>query len=286
MNRVSRWFGYMTTGSLMTMLAQPVLAEPVFEPVVLQVAQQTDVAQVDVAQHFQDLGVEGSIIIHDLNRDRTYQHNPERNATRFFPASTFKILNSLIALETGVIANDLDILTWDGIERDFPGWNRDLNIRTAFNVSAVWFYQVLARRIGHERMQQWVTDVGYGNQAIGSAEEIDTFWLTGDIRISPQEQIQFLQRLYNNDLSFSDDTIAMVKDIMIVEQTPDYTIRAKTGWVSSGAFDQGQVGWYVGYVEQNDDVYLFATNLAVSGMEDLGARAEVTRRSLKTLGLL
>lgn len=286
MNRVSRWFGYVATGSLMAILVQPVLAESGIQPTVSQVAQQTDIAQVDFAPHFQDLGVEGSTIIYDLNRDRIYQHNPDRNATQFLPASTFKILNSLIALETGVIDSDLDILTWDGIERDFPSWNRDLNIRTAFNVSAVWFYQVLARRIGHERMQQWVIEAGYGNQSIGSIEEVDTFWLTGDIRITPQEQIQFLQHLYNNDLPFSEDTIAMVKDIMIVEQTPDYTIRAKTGWVFSGASDQGQVGWYVGYLEQNDDVYLFATNLAISGADDLGARAEVTRRSLKTLGLL
>ena len=238
------------------------------------------IAQANLAQPFEDLGIDGSIVIYDLNGDRTYEHNPERNATPFLPASTFKILNSLIALETGVIANDLAILTWDGVERSIPTWNRDLNLRTAFSVSAVWFYQVLARRIGHEQMQEWVQAADYGNQTIGDEDAIDTFWLTGDLRITPQQQIQFLQRLYRNELPFSEGAIATVKDIMIVEQTPDYTIRAKTGWAL-----QEQVGWYVGYVEQDENVYFFATNITIRDENDLAARAEVTRRCLGLLGL-
>ncbi|MBE7382778.1 MAG: class D beta-lactamase [Leptolyngbya sp. SIO1E4] len=280
MKCVSLWFSGLVAGSVMAILPQPALADPGATAAVSQSAQPADVAP-DFAPHFQDLGIEGSILIYDLNRDLTYQHNRDRNATPFLPASTFKILNSMIALETGVIANDLAILTWDGVERSFPAWNRDLNIRTAFKVSAVWFYQVLARRIGHERMQQWVAAAGYGNQTIGSAEAIDTFWLSGDIRITPEEQIQFLQRLYNNDLPFSEETLATVKDIMIVEQTPDYIMRAKTGWAT-----QSDIGWYVGYVEQGENAYFFATNIDIPNSDYLGARLEVTRRSLETLGLL
>lgn len=237
--------------------------------------------QADFATHFQELGIEGSIIIHDLERDRTYQHNSERSATPFLPASTFKILNSLIALETGAIDSELAILTWDGIKRSLPSWNRDLNMRTAFGISAVWFYQVLARRVGHEQMRKWVMAANYGNRTIGSAEDIDRFWLSGDLRITAQQQIQFLQRLYRNDLPFSEDTVATVKDIMIVEQTPDYTIRAKTGWAL-----QGRVGWYVGYVEKEADVYFFATNIDISDESLLPVRAEVTRHCLETLGVL
>jgi len=216
-----------------------------------------------------------------LKGNRTYQYNRDRNATPFLPASTFKILNSLIALETGVIANELSILTWDGVKRSIPDWNRDLNMQTAFEVSAVWFYQVLARRIGPEQMQEWVTKADYGNKDIGKATDIDTFWLTGNLRITPQEQIQFLRRLHSNELPFSEQAIATVKDIMLVEQTPDYTIRAKTGWAP-----EAQLGWYVGYVEQAENVYFFATNIIVDDETDLGARAEVTRRSLKSLQLL
>ncbi|MEM9977631.1 MAG: class D beta-lactamase [Cyanobacteria bacterium P01_D01_bin.2] len=258
---------------LLSPMATPTAAVP-------QIAQPEETSP-DFAQHFQDLGIEGSILIYDSNEERSYGYGCDRNTTPFLPASTFKILNALIALETGVIASDRSLLTWDGVERSIPAWNRDHNLHTAFRASAVWFYQVLARRIGHGSMQQWVTAANYGNQTIGSVDDIDTFWLNGDLRITPQEQIQFLQRLQRNQLPFSEETLATVQDIMIVEQTPDYTIRAKTGWALTA-----EVGWYVGYVEQNENVYFFATNIDMRTETDLPHRIEVTRRSLETLQLL
>ncbi|HSM83932.1 MAG TPA: penicillin-binding transpeptidase domain-containing protein, partial [Nodosilinea sp.] len=199
---------------------------------------------------------------------------------------TFKILNSLIALETGVIPNDVAVLTWDGIERLIPAWNQDLNLRRAFNLSAVWFYQVLARRVGPDAMQQWVSEAGYGNQTIGSPEAIDSFWLEGDLRITPQQQIEFLQRLHRDELPFSEPVTAMVKDIMILERTPNYTLRGKTGWAGLGEPDQPQIGWYVGYLEQGENVYLFATNIDIRQDADAPARLELTRRCFETLNLL
>ncbi len=248
---------------------------------------QGDVAQtINFARHFQELGVEGSIAIYDLNSDRLYQHNPQRNSTDFLPASTFKILNSLISLETGVISNELAILTWDGIQRQIPAWNRDLNMREAIKLSAVWFYQVLARRVGHEQMQKWVAKADYGNQNIGKKDDIDKFWLEGELRITPNQQIQFLRRLHKNDLPFSERSLSLVKDIMIVEQTPDYTIRAKTGWAGFGEKIKAQIGWYVGYLEQNKNAYFFATNIDIRSTNDGAARIELTRHCLKDIGLL
>ena len=238
---------------------------------------------VNFKQHFDNLGVNGSIIIYDLDRDSFYQHNRDRDNTAFLPASTYKIPNSLIALETGVIKNDVDVLTWDGIERDLAQWNQDLNIRLAFKYSAVWFYQVLARKIGHQRMQEFVNKIEYGNQNIGKKEDLDRFWLEGELRIPPKQQIDFLRRLYSNKLPFSQRTIDLVKDIAIAEQTPDYVLRAKTGLAISVT---PNIGWYVGYLEQNDNVYFFATNLEMSSQIPLAARLEVTRLCLQELGLL
>jgi beta-lactamase class D len=135
--------------------------------------------QNNFGQHFQALGVQGSIIIYDPQKNRRYQHNPQRNTQAFLPASTFKILNSLIALETGVVADESAVLTWDGIDRLVADWNKDLTMKEAFKASAVWYYQVLARRLGYEKMQQWVNRVGYGNQKIGRKEDLDRFWLQG-----------------------------------------------------------------------------------------------------------
>lgn len=258
------------------------LAQPANE----RIAQTPQSSDPNFEQHFQDLGIEGSILIYDLNNDQVNQHNPERNETAFLPASTFKIPNSLISLETGVIPNELAVLTWDGIERMVPEWNRDLNMKEAFRLSAVWFYQVLARRVGHTQMQQWVEQINYGNNNIGTAEDIDHFWLDGALRITPQQQIEFLRRLYQNELPASERSLSIVKTIMIAEQTPDYTLRAKTGWAGFGEPDQPQNGWYVGYLEQNDNVYFFATNTDIRTDADAPKRLEVTRRCFQTLGLL
>jgi beta-lactamase class D len=241
---------------------------------------------IDFQPRFQELEVEGAILIQDLNQNRTYQYNSQRNATAFLPASTFKILNSLISLETGVIPNELAILTWDGVTREVPEWNRDLNMKEAIKLSAIWFYQVLARRVGYDRMQEKVKQVGYGNGNIGSPESIDKFWLEGELRITPQQQIQFLRRLYNDDLPFSARSLTIVKDIMIIEQTPDYTIRGKTGLVGFPPIENTRIGWYVGYLEQNDNVYFFATNINIRSSDDVDKRIELTRRCLRDLQLL
>jgi len=259
----------------MRVLAQrtPILSEP-----------PAAIAQMpDLGRHFKNLGFEGSILIYDSKNNRTYEHNSQRNATAFRPASTFKVFNSLVALETGVIPNDVAILAWDGVNREFADWNHDTNMRQALKNSTVWFYQILARRAGHERMQRFINQVGYGNRQIGTAKDIDRFWLEGPLEITPQEQIKFLQRLERGDLPFSKRTMDLVKDIMVFEQTPDYTLRAKTGWVRS---TNPEVGWFVGYLEQNNNVYFFATNINIRKPEDLPARIEITRRSFEALGLL
>lgn len=144
-----------------------------------EIPKPTLTATVDLGRSFNQLGIQGSILIYDRNNKKFYEHNAARNSQAFLPASTFKIFNSLVALETGVIPNDVAVLTWDGIQRQFPRWNQDTNIRQAFKNSTVWFYQVLARRIGYERMNKFIQQVGYGNRQIGTPEQIDKFWLEG-----------------------------------------------------------------------------------------------------------
>lgn len=261
------------------------LAESPVMPV-QPVVKSTAPATIDFQRHFEALKVEGSIVIYDLKNDRTYEHNPKRNTTEFLPASTFKIVNSLIALENAMVPNELAILTWDGIERSIPSWNQDLNMQEAFKRSAIWFYQVLARRIGPEKMQQGVTKLGYGNQNIGSPSAIDQFWLDGDLRITPMQQIDFLKRFYQGQLPVSKRSLEIVKAMMILEQTPNYILRGKTGWVGLGDPKAEQIGWLVGYLEAGNNVYFFATNLDLKSPKDAPMRMTLTRLCLKDLGVL
>lgn len=239
--------------------------------------------KIDFGDIFKELGVEGSIVIYDASKQKFYEHNTSRNSRAFFPASTFKILNTLVALETEVIKDDVTVLTWDGIKREIEPWNRDTNLRQAFKNSTVWFYQILARKIGRERMQKFIDRVGYGNQQIAGRENIDKFWLKGPLKITPKEQIKFLEKLQSGNLPFSQRNLNLLKDIMIIEETPNYTLRAKTGWAASTS---PNIGWFVGYLEQNNKVYFFATNININNSKSAANRIKVTRRCFQALGLL
>ncbi len=234
----------------------------------------------DLKRIFESEQINGCFTIYDLKNDTKLSFNEERLDSAFLPASTFKIINSMIALETGVIKDENEIIKWDSIDRGNDNWNRDQNLESGLKYSAVWFYQELARRIGEERMKYWVEASDYGNKNINGG--IDVFWLRGDIRISSNQQIDFLKKLYFNQLPFSQKNQEIVKRIMIVDQTADYTIRAKTGWA---ARIDNQIGWYVGYLEKGENVYFFTVNIDIKNSDDAAKRKIIVSKILDHLQL-
>ncbi len=230
---------------------------------------------------FEKKNVNGSIVIASLKSKTLFVHNKERAERVFLPASTFKILNTLIALEEKVVVNAKEVIKWDGKDKGWKEWNRDQSIETAFPISCVWFFQELAKRIGKEKYATWLTRIKYGNGRTGN--EVTTFWLDGDLRISLFQQIEFLEKLYEEGLPFQKQHYNILKKLMIVEKTPHYTIRAKTGWAQRV---KPQYGWYVGYVQTKDDVWFFATNIEIRGKNDRRYRKKVTMEALKQKGIL
>ncbi len=237
-------------------------------------------SEVDLDSIFSERGVEGSIIISALDGKHDYQVNPERVKNAYLPASTFKIPNTLIALDEGAISDPDEIFKWDGKIRFVDSWNQDHSLRTAFPASVVWFYQELASRVGNDAYLKQLSDLHYGNMQTGP--ELTTFWLDGDLRISSLEQIAFLKRLYRNELPYKPEHVKLLKELMIVEQTDAYIIRAKTGWATR---TEGQHGWYVGYLEKNDAVWFFATNIEITA-DKARFRQEITMEALRRLGLI
>jgi beta-lactamase class D len=238
----------------------------------------------DFRKYFQKYHVQGSFVLYDLRKDQWILIGPKQRKTAFTPASTFKICNSLIGLETGVVRDENFVIRWDGITRSNPEWNKDHDLKSAFKNSTVWYYQELARRVGGERMKKWLDLVGYGNADTSGG--IDRFWLSGGLRITPEQQIIFLRRLFLGDLPFSKRTMDIVRKIMIVKDTTTYTLRAKTGW---GAQDGLDIGWYVGYVQTKSGVYFFATCAQRPQSDNpdfLKARIDITLSILKELKLI
>ena len=235
----------------------------------------------EFADVFSRAGVTGTFVLYDPETRRYRMHDPDRAQTRFIPASTFKIPNSLIALELGIIPDTSTVLEWDGVERSVPAWNRDHSMTSAIRSSVVWFYQELARRTGEDRMREWLRRIGYGNADIGGG--IDTFWLTGDLRISALEQIDFLERLRESSLPFSESSMSDVRDILVETRADDFVLRAKTGWASTDSVD---VGWYVGYVERADGVHYFALNMDITEPSQQVHRRQIAHDILRDLRLI
>jgi beta-lactamase class D len=208
-----------------------------------------------LASVFSAYDVNGTVVLLDMRRQTCIRFDPERAAERFLPASTFKIFNTMVALDEGSIPDAETVLKWDGVDRGLPAWNRDQAMREAFQTSTVWFYQELARRTGEARMREWLQREQYGNADVSGG--IDRFWLDGGLRISADEQVAFLWKLHRRELSFSARAQQIVYDLMLREQTSEHTIRAKTGWTEANG---RQLGWFVGYIEKGNDFYIFALN--------------------------
>lgn len=209
----------------------------------------------DVKKYFDEYDVKGSFMVYDMYSGKYYYYDSARCFTRFTPASTFKIPNSIIGLETGVISDENYIIKWDST-KSRETCDRDLTLKEAIKFSCVWYYRELARRVGAEKMQAMLNSFDYGNKDISSG--VDKFWLEGSLRISQAEQIEFLKKLYNYELPVSKRSIDILKNIIVLDSTESYIMRGKTGW---GFEDKKDIGWLVGWIEKSDNIYFYAINI-------------------------
>ncbi|MGY3690627.1 beta-lactamase class D [Bradyrhizobium sp. USDA 3240] len=230
----------------------------------------------DLQKRFFDLGTEGTFVGYKVDDYLIIASDKVRSGEGKLPASTFKIPNALIALETGVVQDpDKDVFKWDGTTRSIEAWNRDHTLRSALAVSAFPVFQEIARRIGAERMQKYLDVIDYGNRDIGGG--IDQFWVTGNLRIDPVQQIDFLDRLRRGVLPVGKRSQQLVCDILPMTKVGDAVIRAKTGLTDK---EHGSLGWLVGWAEKGSDITVFAMNMDCKTQAQIDARMSVTQQCL------
>jgi beta-lactamase class D OXA-209 len=232
---------------------------------------------------FDTSSLKGSVLIWDYYEGTYYSNDFERSATGFLPASTFKIPNSIIGLELGTVDIENSIFKWDGQKRTFPSWEKDLTLKEAFRVSCVPCYQELARKAGTDSMRHYLDLLGYPGMVFDSST-VDNFWLEGPSAISAFEQVDFLKRFYFQDLPISEKTWLDMKEVLLLESNDTYRLSAKTGLAMR---DLPYIGWLVGYWEEGEKLYFFATNLQTDATEKLEllipARLELTKAALNEI---
>ena len=234
----------------------------------------------DWKKHFDDASANGTIIVIDerVSSKGAFVYNPTRARLRYSPASTFKIPHTLFALQNGAVRDEFQVFQWDGVPRAFSGHNQDQDLRSAMRYSALWVYQRIAKQIGESQARTYLRSIDYGNA--DPTATIGDYWVDGNLRISAEEQIAFLQKLYRNLLPFAVEYQRLVKDLMIIEADYEWILRAKTGW-------EGRYGWWVGWVEWREGPVFFALNIDTPNRtEDLGKRQVIAKAVLRSLQAL
>jgi beta-lactamase class D len=248
------------------------------------VAPQRSEIREELAKRFTDEGTVGTFVGYKVDDYLVITSDRNRSGEPKLPASTFKIPNSLIALETGVVGDpDKDVFKWDGVVRSIEAWNRDHTLRSAIAASAVPVYQEIARRIGQERMQKYVDLFEYGNRDIGGG--IDQFWLTGNLRIDPVQQVDFVDRLRRGVLPISKRSQDLVRDILPVTKAGDAVIRAKSGLLGA-EIGKPSLGWMVGWAEKGSAATVFALNLDCQEPRHIADRMKLTQQCLSDIGAI
>ena len=274
----------------------PALKQLIGGALILAVSLCCDVRAQDLGRFFKN--TKGAFVLYDLKQNRYARYNPARCRKRFSPFSTFKIPNSLIGLETGVITDAEFVIPYDArkypeasgwTESPFVYWKQDQTLRSALKYSAVWYYRELARRVGSAQMKRYVAAFNYGNAdtsgGLESPHLFEAFWLHSSLQISADEQVEFLRKFYASKLPVAARTTAIVKEILVLEKTDQYTLSGKTG--AGGLPNGNSLGWFVGYVETQGNVYFFALNLEGANFAAIrDRRIELTKEILRASGCL
>jgi beta-lactamase class D len=218
----------------------------------------------DLVSVFQEQGAVGTFALYEAAADRTTVVDRQRAEARFAPASTFKIANSLIALETGVVHDENEIIPYGGKPQPIKAWEKEI-----------------ARRVGMARYEQWLAGLDYGNRQLGTV--VDRFWLDGPLAISAVEQARFAARLGQGTLPASERAQAIVRDILQLETVDGAVLFGKTGWLTSHS---PKIGWWVGWIERNGEVVAFALNIDMATVDDAPKRIAIGKALLVKLGVL
>ncbi|RDW15819.1 BlaR1 family beta-lactam sensor/signal transducer [Oceanobacillus arenosus] len=233
----------------------------------------------DLSDYFNEY--EGSFVLYDKQADKYHIYNEDQSTLRVSPNSTYKIYSALFGLESNIITDGNSTLRWNGEKYPYASWNMDQDLDTAMADSVTWYFQELDEKMPLRTIQSNLKKIGYGNYDVSGG--IEQYWLESSLKISPVEQVQLLEAFYSNKFGFKEKHVQTVKDTLLLEDNDDLQLSGKTG---TGTVNGRSInGWFIGYVEEKDNTYFFATNIQHKD-HALGSRAaEITLSILKDKGI-
>ncbi len=164
-------------------------------------------------------------------RKETLVFNRAGAETRISPCSTFKIVSTLMGLDSGVLKGKETRLGYDGTKYDFKDWNHDVTLEEAFRASCVWYYMKLTDRLDKAYVQKTLDRFDYGNRdlSVWNKSGNNGFWLESCLRISPAEQVRVLEKIFGGESGFRPEHVALLKDLMRYDSIGKVGFYGKTG---------------------------------------------------------
>ena len=241
---------------------------------------QENVSCTDLSSYFG--AYDGCFVLYNAKADAWKIYNPERAVLRLSPDSTYKIYDALFALEEGIITPEDSFIAWNGETYPFAAWNEDQTLRSAMENSVNWYFTSLDEQLGKTAVSDYIQGIGYGNKNISGG--FPTYWMESSLKISPIEQVELLTGLYENSFDFDSENIDAVKDAIHLSSHDGATLYGKTG---TGRINGQDVsGWFVGFVETNNQAYFFATNIGADKDATGSRAAEITMEILKDINII
>ena len=209
----------------------------------------------DLAKYYNQYRLSGNFVMYDVKRDKYIYYNQAQAQQAYPPGGTFKLFLSLVGFETGNIKSPgVDVTELK------TTWKPEKEAKAAYRSTTVHYYEELSNNIGQTVIKSWLDKVQYGNQ--DTTGGIPRFWQEGGgLKISSDQQVAFLRKLYDHKLPFAYVNMEKVKGMMTIEDTLGYSLKGKTGWAQE---DNEDIGWFVGYIETKDDTFFFANNIQSS----------------------
>ena len=255
------------------------------------------IEDISLKEVFEKNGFRGSFGLFDNGKGDFIIYNLHQFTDSLYsPASTFKIVNSLIGLETGITAD-----TTSTVQTDDSALTRKENFKTgrsecdtiltmsqAFRLSCPNYYRELAQKIGVKTMQHYLDTLGYARKK-GKFEitekNLTQFWLNNEIKITADEQLGLVKRLYFDQLPFQKRTQRLLRGMMQQEETPTYKLGYKTGTTDMN-LTGAEIGWLVGWIEENKHLFFFSLQVESKDHRDRSDRIKLLKDILQKKGFL
>ena len=238
-----------------------------------------NISYVDLSTYFGKY--EGSFVLYDLENDAWSIHDMEHATLRVAPNSTYKIYDALFGLEEGVITPANSLIKWNGKNYPFEAWNTDQTLQSAMGASVNWYFQTIDERLGADSIQKYLHQIGYGNENLSG--NLSSYWLNSSLKISPIEQVELLVKLHNNRFGFSLENTGTVKNALHISSSAFGDLYGKTG--TGRVNGQDVNGWFIGFVENADNTYFFASNIQYQKHATGKKASEITLSVLSDLNI-